>query len=122
MSKFLRIVGENLNSIENPHGIFFLKLVNDKGEDIGYEPIELRGTTYATDLFLKIKDILEKGQDIEVAPEEDNEIYAGAEALSDMGDRVTGEKLKKLKTTAKSKKPIIDTAIDRLERSLREVR
>ena len=118
MSKFLKIVGENLASIDNPQSIFYLKLVDDKGNDIGYEPIQLRGTTYAEDIFLKIKNAISEGSDINSAPEEDNEIYAGAQALSDMGDKDTTARLKKLKDTAKAKKPVINAAITRLSDSL----
>ena len=56
--------------------------------------------------------------DINSAPEEDNEIYAGAQALSDMGDKDTTARLKKLKDTAKAKKPVINAAITRLSDSL----
>jgi hypothetical protein len=121
MSKFLKIVGENLASIDNPQAIFYLKLVDDKGNDIGYEPIQLRGTTYAEDVFLKIKNAISEGSDINSTPEEDNEIYAGAEALSDMGDRDTTARLKRLKDTARIKRPIINATITKLADSLSKV-
>jgi len=118
MSKFLKIVGENLANIDNPQAIFYLKLVDDKGNDIGYEPIQLRGTTYADEVFAKIQNAISKGSDLSSTPEEDNEIYAGAEALSDMGDKDTAARLKRLKDIARIKRPIINPAITKLADSL----
>jgi len=122
MSKFLELIGENLASIDNPQAIFYLKLVDDKGNDTGYQPIQLRGTTYADDVFLKIKNAIDKGADINDAAEEDNEIYAGAEALSDMGVSDTAARLKRLKDVARAKKPVIDAAVTRLADNLSKVR
>lgn len=122
MSKFLKIVGENLASIDNPQSIFYLKLVDDKGNDMGYEPIQLRGTTYAEDIFFKIKKAIDEGSDIESAPEEDNEILSGAQTLSDMGDKSTAARLQRLKNIAKTKKPVIDAAIASVSDSLSKLR
>ena len=108
MSKFLKIVGENLASIDNPQSIFYLKLADDKGNDIGYEPIQLRGTTYADEIFAKIKNIIDSGGDI---PEEDSEIEA-AQVLRKTDKRVDDE-YKKLETVAAQKKPKIIAGLQR---------
>lgn len=71
MSKFLKIIRENSASLDNPNAVFYLKLVDNNGQEVGYDPIELRGTTYASDFFLKIQDMVGRGGDFR---EEDNEV------------------------------------------------
>lgn len=108
MSKFLKIVGESLSGIDNPQAIFYVKLVDDKGNDIGYEPIQLRGTSYADEIFTKIKNIIASGADI---PEEDSEIEA-AQVLRKTDKRVDDE-YKKFETIAKQKAPKIIAGLQR---------
>jgi hypothetical protein len=108
MSKFLRIVGENLSNIDNPQAVFYIKLVDDRGNDIGYESIQLRGTSYADEVFTKIKNIIANGSDI---PEEDSEIEA-AQVLRKTDKRVDDE-YKKLETIAKQKTPKIIAGLQR---------
>jgi len=111
MSKFLKIVGENLSTIDNPQAIFYLKLVDDSGNDIGYEPIQLRGTTYADHIYQKIQNSISKGQDIGADSEEDNEIEA-AQVLRKTDKRVDDE-YKRYETVAKQKAPKIIAALQR---------
>jgi hypothetical protein len=111
MSKFLKIIRENSASLDNPNAVFYLKLVDDKGQEIGYEPIELRGTTYASDFFLKIKDMVGRGGNI---GEEDNEYLAGAETLSDMGDKEATAVVKRVRGIVKAKKPIILPVVNKI--------
>lgn len=115
MSKFLKIIRENSASLDNPNAVFYLKLVDDRGQEIGYEPIELRGTTYASDFFLKIKDMVGRGSSI---GEEDNEYLAGAETLSDMGDKEAADVVKQVRGIAKAKRPIILPVVKRIKDSL----
>lgn len=112
MSKFLSIVGENLSNIDNPQAIFYLKLVDDKGNDIGYEPIQLRGTSYADDLFTKIKGLVGGESDINSETEEDDEIYMGAKVLGDIGDKPIADKLKRITDLAKIKRGKIDSGLN----------
>jgi hypothetical protein len=111
MSKFLKIVGENMSNINNPQAIFYLKLVDDSGNDIGYEPIQLRGTTYADYIYQTIKNKIGKGEDIGADSEEDNEIEA-AQVLRKTDKRVDDE-YKKYETVAKQKAPKIIAALQR---------
>lgn len=117
MSKFLKIVNEYSQEIhedDNPHAIFYIKLLDNKGRDIGYEPIELRGTTYADDLFRKLKHLIESGEGIHADGEEDNEVYAGAEVLGDMGDTAAKSKLDQLRRVAKTKKSAVLAGLNNL--------
>jgi hypothetical protein len=116
MSKFLQIVGEGLASVDNPQAIFYIKLVDDKGNDVGYEPIQLRGTTYAEDVYFKIQNAIKKGQDINSTPEEDNEIEA-AQVLRKTDKRVDDE-YKKYEALAKQKTPKIIAALQRDRQTL----
>jgi hypothetical protein len=114
MHKFLKIVGESLANMDNPQSIFYIKIVDAEGNDTGFEPIQLRGTSYTYDIFNKIQDVVKNGSDVDSATEEDNEVYAGAEALSNMGAKDTTAKLNKFKDTVRSKKSVIDNTITRL--------
>jgi len=117
MSKFLKIVRENSASLDNPNAVFYLKLVDDKGQEIGYEPIQLRGTSYAHDVFDKIKNTINKGSDVGSDSEEDDEIYFNAQMLTDMGDKQIADKFKRAQLKAKQSRAATAAGLDRYNSS-----
>lgn len=52
MSKFLKIVNEN--QPPNPNAVFHINLTDEQGNVL--DSVKVRGTAYATDMFLNLKD------------------------------------------------------------------